>query len=198
MKSLNEKRCADIKCSNYFWLERTANSTIDDTVRKVEQHFGLVAKAFCMNELEIKKSAKVPIWLKSLSISLKAFHRKMLKSIFCRCFVYGNLPIGKQYFVAISDGQIVGMTTVMKTDYYPLPEIFPWISSVFVSEDYRGHRISEKLIDFANEYAKTNGFDRTYIPSEHIGLYEKYGYRYLKDIVNYVNGTDRLFVKELK
>ena len=41
------------------------------------------------------------------------------------------------------------------------------------------------------------GFTRTYIPSEHIGLYEKYGYRYLKDIVNFGNGTDRLYVKEL-
>lgn len=33
--------------------------------------------------------------------------------------------------------------------------------------------------------------------TEHIGLYEKYGYRYLKDIVNYGNGKDRLYVKEL-
>lgn len=29
--------------------------------------------------------------------------------------------------VAIADGRIVGMTTIMKTDYYPLPEIYPWI-----------------------------------------------------------------------
>ena len=99
--------------------------------------------------------------------------------------------------VAMVDGQIVGMTTIMKTDYYPVPEIYPWISSVFVTEEYRGHRISEKLIDFANEYAKEIGFDRTYIPSEHIGLYEKYGYHYLKDIVNYGNGIDRLYVKGL-
>jgi len=46
--------------------------------------------------------------------------------------------------------------------------------------------------------AKENGFDRTYIPSEHVGLYEKYGYYYLKDIVNYGNGKDRLYVKEIK
>lgn len=31
---------------------------------------------------------------------------------------------------------------------------------------YRGYRISEKLIDFANAYAKEKGFDRTYIPSD--------------------------------
>ncbi len=101
-------------------------------------------------------------------------------------------------FVAIADGRILGMASIMKTDYYPLPEIYPWISSVFVTEDYRGYRISEKLIDFANEYAKEIGFERTYIPTEFIGLYEKYGYCYIKDIVNYGNGIDRLYAKELK
>ncbi|MBQ4088824.1 MAG: GNAT family N-acetyltransferase [Clostridia bacterium] len=100
-------------------------------------------------------------------------------------------------FVAIMNGKIIGMATIMKSDYYPLPEIFPWISTVFVSEDYRGNRISGKLIDFANQYAKEIGFANTYIPTEHIGLYEKYGYHYVKDIVNYGNGIDRLYVKEL-
>jgi len=100
-------------------------------------------------------------------------------------------------FAAIIDGRIVGMASLGKEDYYPLPEIFPWVSSVFVTEEFRGQRISAKLIDFANDYAKTLGFDKTYIPSEHIGLYEKYGYRYIKDIVNYGGGVDRLYVKEL-
>ena len=101
-------------------------------------------------------------------------------------------------FIAMTGDRIVGMVTIMKSDYYPLPEIYPWISTLFVSEEYRGHRISEKLIDFANEYATELGFDKTYIPSEHIGLYEKYGYSYIKDIVNYGGGIDRLYSKKLK
>lgn len=101
-------------------------------------------------------------------------------------------------FVATIAGRIVGMATVMKSDYYPLPEIYPWVSTLFVTEEYRGHRISEKLIDFANKYAKEIGFDKTYIPTEYVGLYEKYGYRYIKEIVNYGNGTDRLYAKELE
>lgn len=40
LQSLNEKCYKDIKESSYFWLERTADSTVDETVRKVEQHFG--------------------------------------------------------------------------------------------------------------------------------------------------------------
>ena len=100
--------------------------------------------------------------------------------------------------VAIADGKIVGMASLLKTDYYPLPEIYPWVSSLFVSEEYRGQRISQMLVDYANAYALSLGFVRTYIPSEHVGLYEKYGYTYIKDIVNYGGGTDRLYVKELQ
>ncbi len=100
-------------------------------------------------------------------------------------------------FAATVNGRVVGMATLMKSDYYPLPEICPWVSTLFVAEEYRGRRISGKLIDFANDYAKKLGFERTYIPTEHIGLYEKYGYCYLRDIVNYGGGTDRLYVKEL-
>ena len=100
-------------------------------------------------------------------------------------------------FVAVMDGKIVGMTSLLKEDYYPLPEIFPWVSCVFVEKEYRGERISEKLIAKANEYAKTLGFTKTYIPTEFSGFYEKYGYTYVKDIVNYGGGTDRLYMKEL-
>lgn len=100
-------------------------------------------------------------------------------------------------FVALVNNQIVGMASIAKTDYYPMPEIYPWVSSIFAAEEYRGHRISERLIEAANQYAKSLGFKETYIPSEHIGLYEKYGYHYVKDIVNYSNGIDRLYVKQL-
>ena len=100
-------------------------------------------------------------------------------------------------FVAIADGRIVAMATIMKSDYYPLPEIYPWISTIFVSESHRGNKISGSLIDFANKYAAQLGFTRTYIPSEHTGLYEKYGYHYIRDIVNYGGGTDRLYTKEI-
>jgi len=68
-------------------------------------------------------------------------------------------------FVATIGDRIVGMARIMKSDYYPLPEIYPWVSSIFVSEEYRGRKISGKLIDFANEYAKSIGFIKTYIPA---------------------------------
>ncbi len=42
LKMLNEKRYHDIKGSSYLWIERTDNSTVEETVRKAERHFGFV------------------------------------------------------------------------------------------------------------------------------------------------------------
>ena len=52
-------------------------------------------------------------------------------------------------FVATMDGKIIGMASVMKTDYYPPQDIRPWVSRVFVSEAYRSQRISGKMISHA-------------------------------------------------
>lgn len=197
LKTLNEKRCNDIKGSNYLWIERTENSTVDETVKKVEQHFGLVKKDFRMDTLEIRKVNRDTDLADKLIHFVENFSWEDVKEHILwmlRAWIFTDW---EAVFVAMAGDRIIGMTSIMKEDYYPLPEIYPWISSVFVTEEYRGHRISEKLIDAANVYAKEKGFNRTYIPSEHIGLYEKYGYHYLKDIVNYGNGTDRLYVKEL-
>ena len=198
LKGLNGKECNDIKDSGYYWIERTSKSTVNETVEKVEQHFGFVKKNFNMDALEIKKVDKNTDWADKLICFVENFSWKEVKSHMLEILQAWAFTDWETPFVAIANGQIVGMASIMKTDYYPLPEIYPWISSIFVAEDYRGYRISEKLIDFANKYATECGFTRTYIPSEHVGLYEKFGYQYLKDITNYGNGTDRLYIKELK
>lgn len=40
LKSLNEKYYDAIRKSTWFWIERTPESTVDDTVKRVERHFG--------------------------------------------------------------------------------------------------------------------------------------------------------------
>lgn len=157
----------------------------------MERHFGFA------NSPEIKKVDENTELADKLIRFVENFSWVDVKEHTLRILRNWEFSDWETMFVALVDNQIVGMASIMKTDYYPLPEFFPWISCVFVDERHRGHRISGKLIEAANEYAKSIGFDKTYIPSEHIGLYEKYGYHYLKDIVNYGNGTDRLYVKEL-
>lgn len=56
LKSLNEKYYYAIKDSDYYWVERSFHSTVDETVGKVERHFGLVKNDFSMNAIGDKKS----------------------------------------------------------------------------------------------------------------------------------------------
>lgn len=212
LQSLNEKAYKDIKASKYFWVERTPDSTVEETLAKVEQHFGLVKddvnpdvaperqgdkKAFNPSAIVIRKVDNGTELAEQLLHFVENFSWEEVKEHLSQNLRNWVFTEWETPFAAIVNGEIVGMVSIMKTDYYPLPELYPWVSSIFVAEAYRGQRISGKLIDFANVYAKEIGFDRTYIPSEHVGLYEKYGYHYLKDIVNYGGGTDRLYVKEL-
>ena len=212
LQSLNEKVYKDIKASKYFWVERTPDSTVEETLAKVERHFGLaggdaqpdVSQSRTVDKedskplpVEVKKVDKDTELAEQLLCFVENFSWEEVKEHLSQNLRNWVFTEWETPFVAIADGEIVGMASIMKTDYYPLPELYPWVSSIFVTEEHQGQRISGKLIDFANAYAKKCGFDRTYIPSEHVGLYEKYGYRYLKDIVNYGGGTDRLYVKEL-
>ena len=193
LRLLNEKRYNDIKSSDYFWIERDNNRSVEDTVKLVENHFGLNL----LNDLDVVKvekgtelTEKLLQFVENCSwLETKQHISEMIKN-----WVFTDW---ETMFVAIKDGNIVGMTSVMKTDYYPLPEIYPWVSCVFVSEEYRGQRISEKLILYANRYVREQGFERSYIATEYVGLYEHYGYHYVKEIANYGGGIDHLFVKEL-
>lgn len=194
LRTLNEKRYHDIKNSRYFWLERDPRRTVEKTVSLVERHFGWSLQ----ENLKIVKVEKGTQLAQSLLQFVKNCSWVEAKEHIACMLETWSFTDWETMFAAVKDGQIVGMTSLMKTDYYPLPEISPWVSCVFVSEEHRGQRISEKLIAQANRYARELGFPRSYIASEYAGLYEHYGYHYVKEIENYAHGIDHLFTKELK
>ena len=82
----------------------------------------------------------------------------------------------ERVFVAIDDSNIAGYCTFAATDCIPDVSYTPYISFVFVGEEYRGKRLGEKMICCALKYAKELGFDSVYLVSDHENLYEKYGF----------------------
>ena len=39
---INVNRIEEIKNSDFFWIERTWDSTVEDTLSRVEKHLGLI------------------------------------------------------------------------------------------------------------------------------------------------------------
>ena len=150
-----------------------------------------------MSEITIEKVEKDSLLAEKLMRFVADFSWEEVKEHTLRTLQNWKFTGWEAVFAAVDGERVVGMVTLLQTDYYPLPEIYPWVSTLFVTEEYRGRRISQQLIDHAGAYAKQLGFARTYIPSTYTGLYEKYGYRYVRDIVNYGGETDRLYVKEM-
>lgn len=100
----------------------------------------------------------------------------------------------ERVFAAVINGEIIGFCTLMKYD--ELPESYgysPFIGFVFVREEYRGNRLSERMIEAVVEYAGSIGFEKIYLMSGEKGLYEKFGFRKIGDFPTIFNTIDQLF-----
>lgn len=94
-------------------------------------------------------------------------------------------------------GELVSFCTVSKEDGLLNSTLTPFIGYVFVSEVWRGQRVSERLLTQAESYLKENGFSDVHVVSGEVGLYEKYGYRALSQSETVHGGVETVFVKTL-
>lgn len=78
------------------------------------------------------------------------------------------------------------------------PDMKPWIGFVYTYPEYRGNRYSEKLIDYACTLAKQDGYEKVYLSSNEVGLYEKYGFVFLKMLHTLWGEKTQVFERELK
>ncbi len=88
-----------------------------------------------------------------------------------------------QTFVAIIDGEPVGMYQLsMHDDLVSRPDIYPWLINVYVDEKFRGRDICRRLMETVEKNAKNAGASELYLYTNHIGLYEKFGWEYIEDV----------------
>ncbi len=52
----------------------------------------------------------------------------------------------------------------------------PWLGTLFVKEKYRGRHYSPLLIENACQRVQKMGYNHLYLATDHIGLYEKFGF----------------------
>ena len=100
----------------------------------------------------------------------------------------------ERVFVAVdNENNIAGYCTFVKNDCIPGVKYTPYISCIFVGEQYRGKRLSEKMILTVIEYAKKLNFNEVYIVSDHINLYEKYGFIKIDEKKDYWNRDEKIY-----
>ena len=101
--------------------------------------------------------------------------------------------------VVCVNGKVAGFSTFTERDELSEQYDFtPFIGFVFVDERYRGKRLSELMIQSIISYAKELSYEKVYIMSGEIGLYEKYGFVKLGDYETIYGSVDQLFVQPIK
>ena len=108
--------------------------------------------------------------------------------------VLGN---GSLFIMADSE-KLVSFCTLTSRDCIKDDDLFPWIGFVFTSPEYRGKRYSSEIIESACKRALRQGFDKVYLATDHIGLYEKYGFTYLESRTDIYGEESRIYFRKLR
>lgn len=95
------------------------------------------------------------------------------------------------------NGELLAFCTLAAQDEIDEKSMTPWIGFVYTYPQHRGHRYSEKLAEYAKAAAREKGYEKIYVSSEEKGLYEKYGFRFLKNGESIHGYTTQIFVCDL-
>lgn len=104
----------------------------------------------------------------------------------------------EKIFVVTNNDKIIWFCTFTKEDWIPDCDYSPFVWFIFVDENYRWKRISEKMINEVEKYAKTLNFKKLYIVSDHKGLYEKYWFKKCDEKIDELWRVETIFCKDIK
>lgn len=97
----------------------------------------------------------------------------------------------------VNDLELISFCTLAEKDDIQPTELTPWIGFVYTFPKYRGNRYMGQLLNYAEEIAKSNGFSNVYISTDQEGIYEKYGFSFLKIAKDVRDEESRVYVKIL-
>lgn len=83
-------------------------------------------------------------------------------------------------YVALIGKKAVGMYQLsISDDLKCRPDLYPWLINVYVDEKFRGKNVCGKMMQSVYENAKKAGMKELYLYTGHVGLYEKYGWKFM-------------------
>lgn len=91
--------------------------------------------------------------------------------------------------------ELVSFCTYTEKDDIQPTELTPWIGFVYTFPKYRGHRYAGKLFLEIEKVAKSQKVHDIFISTDHIGLYEKYGFEFYKTMKDMNGEPSRVYRK---
>jgi len=106
-----------------------------------------------------------------------------------------------QTYVALIDGKPVGMYQIaIFDDLNSRPDIYPWLINVYVDEKFRGKHVCSEMMKTVCNNAKRANLKELYLYTKHIGLYEKYGWKFVEEVKTFKEDSplERLYKLDIE
>lgn len=105
---------------------------------------------------------------------------------------------GATVYLLVEGRDLLSLCTLAPQDEIDDISMTPWIGFVYTFPRFRGRRCSGTLIAEVSEKARAQGYDRVWVSSEEVGLYEKYGFTFVKKMQSVHGYETGVFVKMLR
>ena len=102
-----------------------------------------------------------------------------------------------QWYVLMNNDEIIGCAGLITNDFISRMDLYPWVCAVYIEESHRGHAYGALLLEQAKKDAKQHGFPQLYLCTDHIGLYERYGFSYIGTGYHPWGGSSRIYAATL-
>lgn len=110
---------------------------------------------------------------------------------------HSTLGAGTVYLLADED-RLVSFVTLTRQDCIADESLYPWLGFFYTFPEYRGNRHGGKLLEYAAGEAGKQGYEKVYLATDHMGLYEKYGFSYWENRVDVYGEDSRIYIRNLE
>ena len=116
--------------------------------------------------------------------------RAFFQSIVEHSLTPGELPLT---FIAVEDDQLLGTVGLWRCDLISRQDLHPWLAALYVDEAARGNGLAGKLQQHVIGYARRAGYHELHLWTACRDFYERYGWHYIGDALEYPDKTVHLY-----
>lgn len=85
-----------------------------------------------------------------------------------------------QMYIALYNKEVIGVVSLWNNDLTARQDLTPWMATLFIKEEYRNLGVGTILQEKSIEVARSLKYDYLYLITDHVGYYEKTGWKFLE------------------